>query len=95
MYRNIIYYLLFQDKPIVMVGPGTGLAPFRSVIMEKNYLQVASKDLLALFFGCRNENGDFHCKEFLEEMKSLKKLFLSCAFSRDQDDKMYDAIFQF
>lgn len=72
-----------------MIGPGTGLAPFRSLIMEKDYFQVASKELLVLFFGCRNTNGDFHCKEYLKEMESRGKLFLSCAFSRDQDDKMY------
>ena len=50
-----------NDEPIVMVGPGTGLAPFRSLLQHKQATW-NKKDLLTLFFGCRNDKGDFHCK---------------------------------
>lgn len=51
--------------PIVMVGPGTGLAPFRSLLLQrlcrlKN--QTEQQYPYALFFGCRGEKLDFHCK---------------------------------
>lgn len=52
--------------PIVMVGPGTGLAPFRSLLQhQRHFLQSQSnvQDYpYTLFFGCRGEKADFHCK---------------------------------
>lgn len=53
--------------PVVMVGPGTGLAPFRSLLLKRAYQSKKSPDALAvgapytLFFGCRGEQMDFHC----------------------------------
>ena len=47
---------------IVMVGPGTGLAPFRSMLMEREIHHETSKPCSTLFFGCRGEALDFHCK---------------------------------
>lgn len=52
--------------PIVMVGPGTGLAPFRSKLLEKEIEWdrrngTAPLCVDTLFFGCRNEKTDFHC----------------------------------
>lgn len=52
--------------PIVMVGPGTGLAPFRSLLLQKLYYYKnqtnAPQYPYTLFFGCRGERVDFHCK---------------------------------
>lgn len=56
-----------KNTPVVMVGPGTGLAPFRSMLMEK---RIEWQDncnanryfLQTLFFGCRGQQLDFHCK---------------------------------
>lgn len=52
--------------PIIMVGPGTGLAPFRALLLQRFYALENSKNgqqpLYTLFFGCRNEKADFHCK---------------------------------
>lgn len=75
-----------EDVPVVMVGPGTGLAPFRS-ILQKRELEKKSLDNFVLFFGCRGEKNDFHCGEDLRRMEG-KGMKLFCAFSRDQEDKM-------
>ncbi|XP_054714352.1 NADPH-dependent diflavin oxidoreductase 1-like [Uloborus diversus] len=74
------------DKPIIMVGPGTGCAPFRSFIQSRVVSGISEN---YLFFGCRNKAKDFF---FHDEWNSLVKknlLTLFTAFSRDQDDKIY------
>lgn len=52
--------------PIVMIGPGTGLAPFRSLLLQKLYHYKNQTNVpqypYTLFFGCRGEQVDFHCK---------------------------------
>ncbi|KAJ2356750.1 NAPDH-dependent diflavin reductase [Coemansia sp. RSA 2618] len=72
--------------PIIMVGPGTGIAAFMAFLGDRidhgfsaNYL----------FFGCRNEDSDFLHHEQLHEWASRGVLELFCAFSRDQDQKVY------
>ena len=65
-----------------MVGPGTGIAPFRSYINDFHQLL----GNIYLIFGCRNREGDFHFKEEWEKKKELK---LFTAFSRDQPHKMW------
>ncbi|XP_055323259.1 NADPH-dependent diflavin oxidoreductase 1 [Sitodiplosis mosellana] len=79
--------------PIVMVGPGTGLAPFRSLLLQRRHQlknRISSQPFpFTLFFGCRGEKLDFHCKEDLLKMEEEKLLKLFTAFSRDQDDKIY------
>lgn len=71
-----------------MVGPGTGVAPFRNYIFELVKNGTANKDKLLLFFGCRSENKDFHCKDEFLQMEAEGKLTLVPAYSRDQDNKM-------
>ncbi|XP_055617108.1 NADPH-dependent diflavin oxidoreductase 1 [Toxorhynchites rutilus septentrionalis] len=76
--------------PIVMVGPGTGLAPFRAILQERECLVEPRKSgSLVLFFGCRFSNVDFHCEEDLRRMEESGLLTLFCAFSRNQEDKVY------
>lgn len=54
------------STPIAMVGPGTGLAPFRSLLLQKLYYYKRQSKVpqypYTLFFGCRGEQMDFHCK---------------------------------
>ncbi|XP_045506675.1 NADPH-dependent diflavin oxidoreductase 1 [Colias croceus] len=75
--------------PIILIGPGTGLAPFRSLIQERVNLDIADRNIIHLFFGCRYKEKDFHCREELEGWEKEGKISLYCAFSRDQEDKEY------
>ncbi|CAG4973501.1 unnamed protein product [Colias eurytheme] len=75
--------------PIILIGPGTGLAPFRSLIQERVNLHIADRNIIHLFFGCRYKEKDFHCREELEGWEKEGKISLYCAFSRDQEDKEY------
>jgi equilibrative nucleoside transporter 1/2/3 len=72
------------ETPLVMVGPGTGLAIFRGVLQECKTKRKTNN--LVLFFGCRYEKKDFHCADELREMESCGMLKLFCAFSRDRPD---------
>lgn len=76
-----------NDTPLIMVGPGTGLAIFRCILQDYELKGKAVGNKLVLFFGCRNEEKDFHCSE-LRRMEQEGALKLFCAFSRDQEDKM-------
>jgi len=90
---EIIFWLqkgTFQfdnNKPMILIGPGTGVAPFRSLLLEKAMTEKNLKDCV-LFFGCRNKEKDFHCKEDFKRLSKENNLKLFCAFSRDQDHKL-------
>lgn len=71
-----------------MIGPGTGIAPFRSYVLERAHEEGASAKNTVLFFGCRGVKLDFHCKEDFISLVNEGKLNLICAFSRDQENKM-------
>lgn len=75
-----------DDTPIIMIGPGTGVAPFRS-FLQKRYHQKHKKNWL--IFGERNRNSDFYYQEELENLEQEGYLKLSTAFSRDQEIKIY------
>lgn len=80
------------QTPIIMIGPGTGLAPFRGFIQERHYLRKEGKPVgdTVLYFGCRKQSEDFLYGEELrkyEQDGTLTKLYL--AFSRDQAHKVY------
>lgn len=74
------------SHPIIMIGPGTGIAPFRAFIQER-IQQKAIQNWL--FFGERNRLSDFYFEEELLDLEARGELKLSCAFSRDQDHKVY------
>ncbi|XP_020781782.1 NADPH-dependent diflavin oxidoreductase 1 [Boleophthalmus pectinirostris] len=75
-----------QDTPVIMVGPGTGVAPFRSAVQERT---AEGKTANVLFFGCRSKSKDFYFKTEWEEKIQAGHLTLFTAFSRDQEDKVY------
>lgn len=74
-------------RPIIMVGPGTGLAPFRAFIQKRISIDPLSKNWL--FFGERNKSCDFYYQEELTQLENHGCLKLSLAFSRDQEKKIY------
>ena len=76
------------DTPIIMVGPGTGIAPFRAYLQERQALGAKGKNWL--FFGSQHEKCDFAYGEEFEEFKKEGILTrLDCAWSRDQPKKIY------
>ncbi|KAJ8954736.1 hypothetical protein NQ318_011431 [Aromia moschata] len=77
------------DCSVLMVGPGTGVAPFRNYIFERVKEGGTSPENLVLFYGCRYENKDFLCKDEFVKLEEDKKLKVICAFSRDQENKVY------
>ena len=77
----------FEVPPMILVGPGTGLAPFRSLLGE---LSARSTPNIHLFFGCRHAvNGDLLYQAELEEWNQKDGCNLYIAFSRDQGEKIY------
>ncbi len=74
--------------PMIMVGPGTGIAPFRAFLQEREFRKASGQNWL--FFGDRNASTDFIYREELEEMQQKGVLNrLDLAFSRDQEEKIY------
>ena len=71
-----------------MVGPGTGVAPFRNYISERVMEGTATSENLLLFYGCRGRDSDFHCGDEFLHYHNNGKLNLICAFSREQPYKM-------
>jgi NADPH-ferrihemoprotein reductase len=80
------------QTPILMIGPGTGFAPFRGFLQERQWLKRDGQTVgdTILYFGCRKRDEDFLYQEELEAYVSdgtLTKLYT--AFSRDQPQKVY------
>ena len=83
-------FRLPQDPstPIIMVGPGTGVAPFRAYLHERKQIGASGKNWL--FFGEQRCRCDFFYKEEFESMQSEGVLNrFDVAFSRDQAQKVY------
>lgn len=78
------------ETPLIMIGPGTGLAPFRGFLQERE-IQAANGAKLGpamLFFGCRHPDQDFLYRDELEGMAAKGLMQLHVAFSR-AGDKTY------
>lgn len=74
--------------PVIMIGPGTGIAPFRAFLQERRAICAPGKNWL--FFGDQRAATDFLYREELEELQKCGLLTrLDCAFSRDQEEKVY------
>lgn len=76
------------STPIIMIGPGTGVAPMRGLLQERKFHGLQGKN--TLFFGCKNRDLDYIYKSEMDshvEGKALTNLHL--AFSREQKEKLY------
>ena len=76
------------DVPMIMVGPGTGIAPFRAFLEERRASNAKGKNWL--FFGDQKQECDYMYQSELEGYVSSGLLTrLDLAFSRDQPEKIY------
>ncbi len=75
-------------RPIIMIGAGTGVAPYRGFIEER--VETGAKGASWLFFGERNFTNDFlYQLEWQEHLESGALSRIDVAFSRDQPEKIY------
>ena len=91
IYPTVAKHFHLPDNPgtaVIMVGPGTGLAPFRAFLQERQAIGARGRNWL--FFGSQRAACDFSYREDLERFKTDGVLTrLDTAFSRDQAQKMY------
>jgi len=76
-----------DSVPVIMVGPGTGIAPFRAFLEEREAR--GAKGGNWLFFGEQCAATDFYYREQLQAWQASGHLRLNTAFSRDQAEKIY------
>jgi sulfite reductase (NADPH) flavoprotein alpha-component len=85
---NKHFHLPEGDQDMIMVGPGTGIAPFRSFIEERAVTKATGKSWL--FFGDQHAASDFLYQDELEQYQKEGVLTkLDTAFSRDTEQKVY------
>lgn len=79
------------STPIIMIGPGTGVAPFRGFIQERRALKKAKSKLgeAMLFFGCRHPDHDFLYEKELKKAAKDCLIELYPAFSRLTSERVY------
>lgn len=75
------------DLPLIMIGPGTGIAPFRAFMQERLQRNVRGKHWV--FFGEWNRDYDFFYEEEWKRWEEEGHLHIETAFSRDQQEKIY------
>ncbi|MGH8149997.1 MAG: assimilatory sulfite reductase (NADPH) flavoprotein subunit [Steroidobacteraceae bacterium] len=87
-HRNPAFRLPDAHTPIVMIGPGTGVAPFRAFLAERAQAGATGRNWL--FFGDRSFEHDFlYQSEWLDLRKRGLLTQMEVAFSRDQAEKIY------
>lgn len=82
-----------SSKPIIMIGPGTGIAPMRALLQERSYQKSNKKKNVGsniLYFGCKKRDLDFI---YSDELNAFEKegilTEMHLAFSREQNEKVY------
>ncbi|OUR71213.1 sulfite reductase subunit alpha [Methylophaga sp. 41_12_T18] len=76
------------EAPMIMVGPGTGIAPFRAFLEEREATKATGDNWL--FFGDRKQADDYIYQQEIADWQSTGLLAnLDLAFSRDQEQKIY------
>ena len=85
---NKHFALPSPDRDIIMVGPGTGVAPFRAFVQERRAIEATGKSWL--FFGDRSYIHDFlYQLDWQEALKDGALSRIDVAFSRDRPEKVY------
>ena len=85
---NKHFALPAPDRDIIMVGPGTGVAPFRAFVQERRATNASGRSWL--FFGDRSFTHDFlYQLEWQDALKDGSLTRMDVAFSRDQPEKVY------
>ncbi|WP_417538531.1 assimilatory sulfite reductase (NADPH) flavoprotein subunit [Marinobacter sp.] len=85
---NTKFALPDDSKPVIMIGPGTGVAPFRAFLQEREEREAEGENWL--FFGDRRFRSDFlYQSEWLKWRRDGLLTRLDVAFSRDQAEKRY------
>ena len=88
VHPNNSFRLPDTDKNIIMIGPGTGIAPFRSFVAERDAIGAAGKNWL--FFGEQHFASDFFYQTEIQNWSETSVLTkVNTAFSRDQPGKIY------
>lgn len=88
IHKNQNFRLPEADKDIIMIGPGTGIAPFRSFLAHRDATGAEGKNWLV--FGEQHFVSDFYYQTEIQEWLSTDVLTkLDTAFSRDQKEKIY------
>lgn len=86
--ENKDFHLPADDVDLIMVGPGTGLAPFRAFLQERDARDAAGRSWL--FFGHQHQASDFLYRDELQAWERSGRLArLDLAWSRDQAQKVY------
>ena len=82
-------FTLPQDPstPIIMIGPGTGVAPYRGFMQERTSQKATGKNWL--FFGDWHKETDYYYSDYWQNLEKNNHLKLSLAFSRDCEHKVY------
>jgi len=88
IHKNTQFRLPATDKDVIMIGPGTGIAPFRSFLAERDAIGASGRNWL--FFGDQHFASDFlYQTEFQNWLQTGVLTKMNVAFSRDQAQKIY------
>lgn len=88
IHRNNLFKLPAPDRDIIMIGPGTGIAPFRAFLEERDGTGATGRNWL--FFGDQHFETDFLYQTEIQNWIETDVLTrVNVAFSRDQEEKVY------